>query len=290
MLVSLLVAVYSCKAMEEDEYISHNNIPTLSLLAAARLRQMAPEDLEEYVKRHGGSRVEKAVVNESYEALNKFLENFLRPITDNYHLCVDIPKDSNKILSKAMEAGRLDVIQVFKQLMNSNELYDFLCAYIQKKAYNNCEGIEKALSYKLINYRNKIYGWPLLCTVITHLSDPWDFQCVSILLKNGADANAQKDLNGDTALMCASHNCDLLELLLKYGAKPNLTNDAGDTLLAKVVRKGQTEAFKFLIKKEISIDTTIDNVSLLDYAKKHQLYEIARMLRIQKQAERNNNN
>lgn len=294
MLGSLLLIAYSCQAMQskKDEYISHNNIPKLSLLAAARFQSMVfCDDLPEHLKKHV-YQAKEVVVTESYNILHTFLQAFMRLATNNHYLFINIQNDKKEILSKAIESRRINVIQICKQLMSSKERYDFLNGCIQNNAYSNCKIIRGVLSDTLIDYKDKIYGWPLLCGV-TSLRDPLALECVSILLRNGADPNAQQDLNGDTALMCASHNRELLELLLRHGADQNLTNDAGDTLLAKVIRKDDAkgrEIFKFLIKKGISINATIDNESLLGYAKKHCLDEIGRILRIKKRVERSNNN
>jgi len=100
---------------------------------------------------------------------------------------------------------------------------------------------------------------------------------VELFLRLGQDPNV--DRGGGTPLMdaAANGNIELLQLLLKYGAKPDYLTSAGGTALMSAV--GHTEIFKILINHGANIHAR-DNYgrTVLIWAALHGTEEVVALL------------
>lgn len=100
---------------------------------------------------------------------------------------------------------------------------------------------------------------------------------VSIMLENGANPNIITDT---TALHCAVRegNLQIVQLLLKYGADPNLQDHKGNTPIFEA--KGE-ELMQLLLDNKANIHTTNNgNLNVLQYKMHNQTYENRRMIKI----------
>ncbi len=103
---------------------------------------------------------------------------------------------------------------------------------------------------------------------------------VEKLIKEGADPNETESSFGATALTIASYfgYVEIVKVLLKNGAKPNITDRIGCTALMCASRNGYTEIVKLLL--ENGADPNIkDNIGLnaLDRAMKEKHSECVRI-------------
>lgn len=78
------------------------------------------------------------------------------------------------------------------------------------------------------DYRGKNGITPLMAAV-----SKGNFECVTMLIKSGADVNAKDDLLGETPLIIAAlhGHSDIAAFLLISGADPSITRNSGETAL-----------------------------------------------------------
>lgn len=83
-----------------------------------------------------------------------------------------------------------------------------------------------------------------------------------LLLENGADLNS-KDFNGNTALHFSDHY-EISELLLEYGANPNIPNNLNETFFQKAIQRNNKKVINLInehVEKEIT-NALVENLSL----------------------------
>jgi ankyrin repeat protein len=76
-----------------------------------------------------------------------------------------------------------------------------------------------------------------------------DWQSVDFLLKGGINPNISESETGQTALVIAakSRHFDIVETLLKFGAKPDIADDYGKTALSWAAQNGEFDVAKLLL-------------------------------------------
>jgi uncharacterized protein len=76
-----------------------------------------------------------------------------------------------------------------------------------------------------------------------------DWQTVDYLLKGGTNPNIRESETGQTPLVVAtiSRNFDIVETLLKFGAKPDIADDYGKTALSWAAQNGEYDVAKLLL-------------------------------------------
>ena len=103
------------------------------------------------------------------------------------------------------------------------------------------------------------------------------YQMVEILLKKGADPNIRNE-NGETALIFASLNghYQVIEILLKNGADPNIQKEDGRTALIEASENGHYQVVKILLKN--GADPNIPNNEALLFAIQEGHYQVVEIL------------
>ena len=106
------------------------------------------------------------------------------------------------------------------------------------------------------------------------------YQVVELLLKENADPNLQ-DLDGVTALMFASQNghYQVVEDLLKENADPNFQDQDGWTALMFGSQNGHYEVVEFLLKENADLNLqTKENSTALTHASENGHYQVVELL------------
>lgn len=104
---------------------------------------------------------------------------------------------------------------------------------------------------------------------------------VQSLVRNGVNVNVQDDENGTTPLIHAiqNYNFKIAIYLIQSGANVNLPNRSGLSPLHMACMKS-AEAVKFLLKSGADYDsTTIDGISIIEWAEKNSLNEAAKIIK-----------
>ena len=100
-------------------------------------------------------------------------------------------------------------------------------------------------------------GWSLLHFAVS-VDDP---VAADLLMKFGLDANIQTTEMKRTALMEAAqaNKVEIVELLIGWGADPNLADSDGNTALHFAVDYSHYEVVKILLASSIPLDVNIRN-------------------------------
>jgi len=114
--------------------------------------------------------------------------------------------------------------------------------------------------------------------------EPFVMQIVSSLLAEGADANSAytNTRRGTTALMMAAMGgyTQACEALLDAGADPNAADIDGHTALYEALANKDAEIMNLLVSRHADVNAIDrDGMSLLNYAEKWQLAEMAELLK-----------
>lgn len=119
------------------------------------------------------------------------------------------------------------------------------------------------------------------CPAIVHASYQGDTELVSLLLKNGANVNAEGD-NKRTPLVYALFGEDvkMTEMLLKNGARPNATFDNGYVPLYRAILSTQSAAtlVELLLKNKANPNAVTNGVPMMTWAITSNKIEILRLL------------
>jgi ankyrin repeat protein len=124
-----------------------------------------------------------------------------------------------------------------------------------------------------VNQKDRWEEPVLILAVNGYLAD-----MVKLLLAHGALVNA-KAPKGETPLMCAVGNVEIMELLIDNGANLDRTDDNGQTALMWAVRYDEYDSIRLLIDKGAALDMKDDaGMSIHDLAKQSRKPEALQQL------------
>ncbi|KAG1661828.1 Ankyrin repeat domain-containing protein 17 [Nymphon striatum] len=151
------------------------------------------------------------------------------------------PDSESKALSEACGDGQYDAI---KELLSKG-------VNIHQASEEGESLLCFALKSNLEDRGNKNDSTPLMCA-----ASSGNLDIVKLLLKNGADINAQS-LTGNTPLMCACSGGfeDIVRLLLSEGASIEDHNENGHTPLMEAASAGHVPIAKILLEHGAGINT-----------------------------------
>ncbi|BCS82803.1 ankyrin repeat protein [Cotonvirus japonicus] len=213
------------------------------------------------------------------EKLKKFFQNYANIDLDNIFMYA-IKKDDCNVVKILLEYG--------VNPNGTNSLDEYYCNPLYYLSQNPAKNTI-VLTDLLIEYGANINlcncdGWtPLMNAIFEH-----NFNMAKYLLKKGADPNLQSNVSKRTSLyllfanmknMTVSSKNDLnnmLELLLEYGANPNLPTIKGKTVLMSVAKKftkhNLSMALKILLDSRAYVNArdNLGNTALIFAAKKYR--------------------
>lgn len=110
--------------------------------------------------------------------------------------------------------------------------------------------LKAGLKYSDINQKNKDSSTPLILAVSLNYTD-----IVEYLIKNGADVNLSKDIDGLSPLhfAVANRNEHIIDILLRYGANADASSFSGITPLMIAAQLNDIETLKKLLQKGADI-------------------------------------
>jgi serine/threonine-protein phosphatase 6 regulatory ankyrin repeat subunit B len=192
-----------------------------------------------------------------------------------------------KALSLAITLGDQDIFMVlfekFKKILGSN-LNSFLGRLLYEAVCNGRTTLVKILCDECrgddANYINLIFNWQLLSTA-TDIGNPEILEM--LCSKNGVDLNKTNN-NNETPLFSAaySYRSESVEILLKYGADPNI----GALFDARLINpidmacdRGDLDTVKTLVNYKAEFDTPRENsLSPMGTAAQRGFYQIVEFL------------
>ena len=178
----------------------------------------------------------------------------------------------NKLLVKEKNINFFDKnkrsLLMYSCLINDNKIFDILLKKSQDYKH------EDNLKNNALHYAVKFYGFKNYKN---------NFYKISKLIDKGIDIDSLNFFHQTPLIFAAIYNnCEIVELLCKNGANPNITNGWGDfTPLMVAVRLNRKDLVKTLLKKNVDIKmkNEIFGYSALDIAKTFNFSEIESMLK-----------
>lgn len=298
------------------KWTDESKIPTLKKLVARHLyrRICADKVLSAQIECPNTTPGEvKALVYSSQPEMYKELCGFIAPfrgIADPTYIELAVDQirtysmDQNfttggTIFECALWRRRSDILRLLIQAGLSERVMVHMMALqwqdpnIVSYKYDYKDILKVFLNLNALDLKKKIHNWPLMMAAATHGNHSKPSYCrvaefFNEMLLRGADANAQDDKSGQTALMrlCNHNGCaTCVRLLIKSNADIEAADDEGLTAAVFAVQKGNFEALAVLYEKGANLDLTYKNMSLLEYAKKNPgpNTEVVRLLRIAQQ-------
>ena len=149
----------------------------------------------------------------------------------------------------SMVQARVVLPKVDQVNLKSPNKKDLLYIYI---ANDDVEEIKDLLQQK-INLNSSTFNPPILEEAV----NSGNKEVVELLLKHGANPNIENK-NGDTPLFVASksddNKNDIVELLLKHGADPNVINNRFISPILLASNRGHTDIVELLLKHGADVD------------------------------------
>lgn len=251
-------------------------------IAVKKLIRQSPVEMETAIKK--------------YAALIKQID--VEKIKINYDGCFDSQKEPDTvyvgdIIPQAVMMKRGDMLALLAHRGVPARVFvaQMINAWIWPEIY--LELLEKFLSLKPIDMRDKCNNWPLIIMAAMqgahttreycHISD-----VLYALLSAGADPNARDDATGQTPLMklCTHKGCALcIKLLLAKGADIEARDDAGKRAIVYAIESQNLEAFQALMEHNACTGFMVGDQTLFELALKKKSDEIIRRLRIAQQSQ-----
>jgi ankyrin repeat protein len=176
----------------------------------------------------------------------------------------------NKIYNfiKSKELNRILYIWIDNNIMDVNTLFEYHQEHILGAAvrFNNIFLVEYLIE-KDVNIEAK--GILTNNTALFLAANGGHKECMSLLLKKGANINA-KNYNGSTVLIDAAYHGrkESVSLLLELGMNIEEKNDDGNTALILAAKRGHEECLSLLLEKGANIEeeNNYGDTALLDTA------------------------
>ena len=141
-------------------------------------------------------------------------------------------------LLKAVEKNNLEIIKYLVEHgadLKAKNIYGYNVFHrvaMNRGDYKITEYLTRVVP-EYINEKDKNGRYPLLSVLSWNtLQEGGTIKAIEVLLRNGANKVINKKFRGFTPIMVASPNVEVMKLLLKYGANPDIKNHAGRTTLA----------------------------------------------------------
>jgi len=115
-------------------------------------------------------------------------------------------------------------------------------------------------------------------TPLMYAVNPENFEIVKVLLREKAEVNAQTN-DGLSALLVATYNIAIVEILIEHGANIDIKSDIYGTPIYEAARSGHLDVVQYLIEKkaDINVSTTNGGTPLMVAAEKGH-FEIVKEL------------